>query len=154
MKYFGDVLSAITGKLYSFDGRYNMWIILLLTSFLTFAETTSTDEKVVGIFYMKPIFGHLHQSSTRTSSSLTTIQCSHPVKVIESSKVNVSSEWAYVQVADYKGFILKQYLSEKRPDCFQGKYPKFFDALSLDLSELYYWGRLYDHYVQGETRVH
>jgi hypothetical protein len=130
-----------------------MWMITLLLSMSLFADTTSTDENIVGIFYMKPIFGHIHQSSVRTSASLTTIQCAHPVKVIQSSKVHAGSEWAYVQVADYKGFVLKEYLSEKRPDCFQGQYPKFFDALNLDLSELYYWGRLYDHYVQGETRV-
>jgi hypothetical protein len=130
-----------------------MWLLLLLTSFFSTAETTSTDEKVVGIFYMKPMFGHVHQTPVRTSPSATTIQCAHPVKVIESSKVSAEPEWAYVQVADYRGFILKEYLSEKRPDCFQGKYPKYFDSLNLDLSELYYWGRLYDHYVQGETRV-
>ena len=131
-----------------------MFLIYLLTSLLSFAETTSTDEKVVGVFYMTPLFGHVHQSSVRTSASLTTIQCAHPVKVIESSKVSVSKEWAYVEVADYRGFVMKQYLSEKRPECIQGKYPKFFDALNMDLSELYYWGRLYDHYIQGETRVH
>jgi hypothetical protein len=130
-----------------------MFLILLLSSLLSFAETVSTDEKVVGIFYMTPMFGHVHQSSVRTSASLTTIQCAHPVKVIESSKVSVGPEWAYVQVAEYRGFIMKQFLSEKKPECFQGKYPKFFDSLNMDLSELYYWGRLYDHYVQGETRV-
>ena len=130
-----------------------MFLILLLSSLLSFAETTSTDEKVVGVFYMTPMFGHVHQSSVRTSASLTTIQCAHPVKVIESSKVSVSPEWAYVQVAEYRGFIMKQFLSEKKPECFQGKYPKFFDSFNMDLSELYYWGRLYDHYVQGETRV-
>jgi hypothetical protein len=131
-----------------------MFLILLLFNLLSFAETTSTDEKVVGVFYMTPLFGHIHQSSVRTSASLTTVQCAHPVKVIESSKVSISKEWAYVEVADYRGFVMKQYLSEKRPDCIQGKYPKFFDALNMDLSELYYWGRLYDHYIQGETRVH
>jgi len=130
-----------------------MIILLLLTSLFSFADSSSTDEKVVGVYYMKPLFGHVHQSSVRTSASLTTIQCAHPVKVIESSKVSVSIEWSYVQVADYRGFILKQYLSEKKPDCIQGKYPKFFDKLNLDLSELYYWGRLYDQYIQGETRV-
>lgn len=130
-----------------------MILILLLSSLLTFAETTSTDEKIVGIFYMVPLFGHVHQNSVRTSPSLTTIQCAHPVKVMESSKVSVSAEWAYVQVAEYRGFIMKQYLSDKKPECIQGKYPKFFDMLHMDLSELYYWGRLYDHYVQGETRV-
>lgn len=130
-----------------------MFLILLLSSILSFAETTSTDEKVVGIFYMNPLFGHVHQYSVRTSASLTTIQCAHPVKVIESSKVSISNEWAYVQVAEYRGFVMKQFLSETKPDCIQGKYPKFFDMLNMDLSELYYWGRLYDHYVQGETRV-
>jgi len=132
-----------------------MIILLLLTTFFSFsyADSNSTDEQVVGIFYIKPLFGHVHQSSVKTSASLTTIQCAHPVKVIESSKVSVSKEWAYVQVADYRGFILKQYLSEKKPECIQGKYPKFFDKLNLDLSELYYWGRLYDQYIQGETRV-
>ncbi len=130
-----------------------MLLIMLLSSILSFAESTSTDEKVVGVFYMTPLFGHVHQSSVRTSASLTTIQCAHPVKVIESSKVSISKEWVYVEVADYRGFVLKQYLSETKPECLQGKYPKFFDALNMDLSELYYWGRLYDHYIQGETRV-
>jgi hypothetical protein len=130
-----------------------MFLIILFSSIMAFADTVSTDEKVVGVFYMKPLFGHVHQSSVRTSASLTTIQCAHPVKVIESSKVSVSKEWAYVQVAEYRGFVLKDYLSEKKPECLQGKYPKFFDSLNMDLSELYYWGRLYDHYVQGETRV-
>jgi hypothetical protein len=129
-----------------------MWWLLLLTS-LSFAETTSTDERVVGVFYFTPLFGHVHQSSVRTSASLTTIQCSHPLKVLESSKVQSGKDWAYVQVADHKGFVMKEFLSQKRPDCLQGKYPKFFDAVNLDLSELYYWGRLYDHYIQGETRV-
>lgn len=130
-----------------------MILMMILSSLLSFAETVSSDEQVVGVFYMTPVFGHVHQSSVRTSPSLTTIQCAHPVKVIESSKVSVSQEWAYVEVADYRGFILKQYLSEKKPECLQAKYPKFFDGINMDLSELYYWGRLYDHYLQGETRV-
>lgn len=129
-----------------------LWPLLLFMT-CAFADTKSTDEKVVGVFYMKPLFGHVHQTSNRTSPSLTTIQCAHPVKVIESSKVSVSPEWAYVEVADYRGFIMKEFLSDKKPDCFQGKYPKFFDALNLDLAELYYWGRLYDQYIQGQTRV-
>lgn len=129
-----------------------LWILLLLP-FLAEANTTSSDERVVGIYYFTEMFGHVHQTAVKTSGSLTTIQCSHPVKVIESSKVSVSKDWAYVQVADYKGFINKEFLSQKKPECFQGKYPKFFDALNLDLAELYYWGRLNDQYIQGETRV-
>jgi hypothetical protein len=128
--------------------------LLFFMSLAALAETTSTDEKVIGVFYFKPILGHVHESSSSSSASLTTIQCSHPVKVVESSKVSVSPEWTYVYVADFKGFVRKEFLSEKRPECFQGKYPKFFDSLNLDLSELYYWGRLYDRYIQAETRIH
>lgn len=131
----------------------NMWILLMLTTMLSFADTKSTDEKVVGIFYFTPVYGHVHQSSVRTSASLTTIQCSHPLKVIESSKVSVAPEWAYVEAGDHRGFVQKHFLAEKRPECPQGKYPKFFDSVNLDLAELYYWGRLYDHYVMGETRA-
>jgi hypothetical protein len=127
------------------------WPLLLPT--LLFADTISTDERVVGVFYFKPIFGHVHQSAVRTSPGLTTIQCSHPLKMIESSKVSAGPEWAFVQVAEYRGFVLRQFLSPKRPECFQGKYPKFFEAFNLDLAELYYWGRLNDHFIQGETRV-
>ena len=127
---------------------------LALFSTLIFAETTATDERVVGVFYMKPLLGHVHQSAVKESASLTTIQCAHPVKVIETSRVQTDPLWASVEVADHRGFILKDYLSEKRPDCFQARYPKFYDSLNLDLAELYYWGRLYDHYVQGHTRVH
>lgn len=127
------------------------WLFLL--SFLSFAESNSTEERIVGVYYFTPTFGHVHQSAVKTSPSLTTIQCSHPLKVIESSKVSVGAEWAYVQVADYRGFVLKSFLAEKRPSCFQGKYPKFFDAFNLDLAELYYWGRLSDHFIQGVTRV-
>ncbi|MGE3610531.1 MAG: hypothetical protein AB7I27_13155 [Bacteriovoracaceae bacterium] len=129
-----------------------MWWIFLLPTLLFAAE--SADEKVVGVFYFTPLFGHVHQSPSKMSASLTTIQCAHPVKVLQSSKVSTSQEWSYVEVADYHGFIQKRFLEKTRPDCFLAEYPKFFDALNLDLSELYYWGRLYDHYIQGESRVH
>jgi hypothetical protein len=111
------------------------------------------EDKVVGINYFSELFGHVHQSTSITSASLTTIQCSHPIKVLESNRVSISKEWAYVEVAERKGFILKKFLLEKKPDCFQGKYQKFFDSLNLDLADLYYWGRLNDQFLTGETRV-
>lgn len=129
------------------------WSLLFFFSLNAFAQNIATDEKIVGLFYFKPILGHVHQSPENNSVSMTTIQCSHPVKVIESSKVVISGEWSYVEVADHRGFIRKEFLSQKRPDCFQGRYPNFFDGLNLDLSELYYWGRLYDQYIEVETRV-
>jgi hypothetical protein len=56
-------------------------------------------------------------------------------------------------VGDDRGFIISSSLSEKRPVCFQEKYPKFYLNLNLDLSEMYYWGRLTDQYLSEESKV-
>lgn len=123
---------------------------------LLFVGLSSTaalaQEKNVGVFYFGRILGHVHQSPTRVSPSLTTIQCGHPLKVIEDPKVVVSDDWALVSVADWKGFVWKPHLQDKRPSCVQGEFPKFFDALELDLAELYYWGRLNDHWVEARVK--
>lgn len=126
------------------------FVVFALSFYLSLAAATA-QEKNVGVFYFSRILGHVHQSPSRVSPSLTTIQCSHPLKVIEDSKVVVSADWALVSVADWKGFVWKQHLQEKRPSCVQGEYPKFFDALELDLAELYYWGRLNDHWVEARV---
>ncbi|MFP5490532.1 MAG: SH3 domain-containing protein [Bacteriovoracia bacterium] len=119
---------------------------------LLFSVSAWAQDKAVGVFYFTPILGHVHQSPARTSPSLTTIQCGHPLKVIEDSKVIIGEEWSLVSVADWKGFVWKKHLATKKPDCIQSRYPKFFDGLSLDLAELYYWGRLHDHWTEGQVR--
>lgn len=104
------------------------------------------------VMFFTPLLGHVHQAPARPAPSLTTLQCGHPLKVIHDPKVILGDEWAYVSVADHKGFVWKKHLSSKRPDCFQGRHPRFFDAMGLDLAELYYWGRLYDHWEEGEVK--
>ncbi|MBY0516865.1 MAG: SH3 domain-containing protein [Bacteriovoracaceae bacterium] len=123
-----------------------LWLFLLLSI------NVGAEVKAVGVFYFNPFLGHVHQSPARRSPSLTTIQCGHPLKVIEDPNVTVSDEWSYVSVADWKGFVWKKHLTTKRPDCFQSRYPKFYDALSLDLAELFYWGRLHDHWEEGVAK--
>jgi hypothetical protein len=124
-------------------------ISTLLTLFFSFPVLA--QDKIVGVFYFNPILGHVHQSPSRTSPSLTTIQCGHPLRVIEDSNVIIGEDWSLVSVADWKGFVWKRHLISKKPDCIQAKYPKFFDGLSLDLAELYYWGRLNDHWTEGKV---
>jgi len=104
------------------------------------------------VHYFLPMLGHVHQSPARPSPSLTTVQCGHPLVVLEDAKVAIGPEWAYVTVADHKGFVWRKHLSATKPDCFQARHPKFFDALNLDLAELYYWGRLNDHWEEGVAR--
>ncbi len=103
------------------------------------------------VVFLSTFLGHVHQSPSRLSPSLTTIQCGHPVKVIKDPNVLVSEDWERVQVADWKGFVWKKHLSPSKPDCLQGRFPKFVDALNLDLTELYYWGRLNDHWEEGRA---
>jgi len=103
------------------------------------------------VVYLTTFLGHVHQSPSRLSPSLTTIQCGYPVKLLKDPTIIVSEDWERVQVADWKGFVWKRHLSKSRPDCFQARFPKFVDALNLDLAELYYWGRLNDHWEEGRA---
>lgn len=103
------------------------------------------------VVYLTTFLGHVHQSPSRLSPSLTTIQCGYPVKLLKDPTILVSEDWERVQVADWKGFVWKRHLSKGKPDCFQARFPKFVDALNLDLTELYYWGRLNDHWEEGRA---
>jgi hypothetical protein len=121
--------------------------------FLLLSGSSFAQEQVAGIFYFKEMFGHVHEGASAATPSLTTIQCNHPLKVLELSKVKIAPDWAYVETADVKGYVKKEFLNSKKANCFQGKYPRYFDGVNLDLTELYYWGKLYDQYERGYSRV-
>ena len=168
----------MSGKPFNLGGRYKlMGKMLLLTLALlgacqvqgaeTEQQTLSVPKQnegratksVVGVFYLKPMFAHVHQNASRYSSSLTTLACGHPVKVLQVSRENLPLEivfngaWNFVSVGPYEGYIRSEFLSPTSVDCFQDKFTKFFDLFELDLAELFYWGRLYDLYWQGKSKV-
>ena len=128
-----------------------MKYIFLLLLFLNMNIVAS--EKVVGRLYLITFMGHVHRNPTKLSSSLTTLQCAHALKVLEDDAVSVPSGWVYVQAGDDKGFIESSQLSATRPECFQQRYPRFYTTLNLDLTDMYYWGRLFDHFSSGKSRV-
>lgn len=119
-------------------------LLILITSF-------QAQSEVLGRKYFKNFLGHVHKNASKDSTSLTVVQCSHSVKLLNSK--NVISNWSYVQVGDDKGYVQSAFLTHKRPDCLQQKYPRFYIGLELDISEMYFWGRLYDHYLQGKSRI-
>ena len=121
--------------------------LLLISSNIAYAE------KVVGRLYYSNIMGHVHKNPSIYSTSLTTIQCGHGLRVIEDDQVSNPVGWLYVKAGEDYGFVREEFLSSKRPNCFQSKYSKFFNALNLDLTDLYYWGRLYDHFIMDESRA-
>ncbi len=104
-----------------------------------------------GIQYFTEIFGHVHDKPYELAGSETAIACGFPVKVYEKQE-HKYKDWLYVLTGDKKGYIAKKYLSKSRPECFQKKYNQFYNDLSLNLSDLYYWARLYDQYIIIDTK--
>lgn len=137
---------------------------LFLTLSLTFLSAdlfAATDAKKVLIktAYFNKMFGHIHQSSSRYSQSLSTIACGHPLKVYkmvpdEGDEQSVFGQgWSFISTGPYEGYVPQAFIDDKKPSCFQDKYPKFFEALSLELTDMYYWGRLHDQFDRGHSQV-
>ncbi|MGZ3787624.1 MAG: SH3 domain-containing protein [Bacteriovorax sp.] len=135
--------------------------ILFTLSFSAMAtESTGMKKSMIGIKYFSQMMGNVHQNPSRYSQVLTTVSCNHPVKIMkETSKdgkefvLYGEDKWNLVSVGPYEGYMMTDYLSDKKNDCFEEEFPKFFDGLSLDINDLYYWARLYDQYVQGKSKV-
>lgn len=109
--------------------------------------------KFRSVMYFNKMYGSVHELANISSYSLTTIGCGHPVRVFKKDR-GFSEFFSYVKIASYKGYILKAHLSSTRPDCFSKKYSRFTNSVDMSLSDLYYWGRLYDHFKMGETQVY
>jgi hypothetical protein len=120
-------------------------------SLVLLAWSSCGSAEVGGRKYYKNFLGHVHKNASKDSSSLTIVQCSHSVKILKQK--NPKKGWSFVQVGDDQGYIQNKDLLNKRPECFQGKYPHFYRSYNLDISEMYFWGRLYDHYVQGVSKI-
>jgi hypothetical protein len=115
---------------------------------------------IMGIRYFSKMMGNVHQNPSRYSLVLTTISCNHPVKIMkETSKdgkeflLYGEDKWNLVSVGPYEGYVVTDYLSEKKNICFEEEYSKFFDGLELGVNDLYYWARLYDQYILGKSQV-
>ena len=121
-------------------------ILLSLFSFSSFSISAAS-----GRLYFNKFLGHVHKTMSDEAPSMTTIQCAHSLEVIEYK--NLLSGWVYVKAGEDKGFIREEFLSDKRPDCFQERYPKFYSNSNLDITQMYYWGRLYDRFQSGSSQI-
>lgn len=136
--------------------------LFLVTLTLTSVSTVVAEEKraPLKVMYFNEMMGNVHQNTSRYSQTLTTISCNHPVKVQKimgaDKKEQVifgNGEWLAVNVGPYEGYILASLLSDKKQECFQDRFPKFFDEMKLSLTDLYYLGRLNDQYMTGKSRA-
>jgi hypothetical protein len=124
--------------------------MMLIFSFNLFAQTTPATAPVAAPAMKKTLIGVV----------MTTISCNHPVKIMKETSSDGKdfvlygdNDWNLVTVGPYDGFIMSAYLSDKKNECFEEEYSKFFDGLELDINDLYYWARLYDQYTQGKSKV-
>ena len=137
--------------------------IFILYLFIFSLQLTAQEQKVLGTRYFIKTFGHIHKGPDAQSSSLTGIMCGTKLKVLEAK--DIARDWLLVEVGGEKGYVLQAYTSETSPKsyrdevssqdivCFQGMYPRFFSELNLNITEQFYWGKLYDHYASGESKV-
>jgi hypothetical protein len=130
----------------------SLFFILSVTGKVLFAKD------VAGIMYLKNVFAHVHQNPSRFSATLTTLSCGHPVKISQNAAPEdkskmASKDWIMVNVGPYSGYLQREFLSERKINCFQDKYPKLFDSFNLELSDLYYWGKLQDMYHSGKSKI-
>jgi hypothetical protein len=123
------------------------------------AQTVSGKKEMIKTSYFNRIYGSLHQSPSRTSQSLTAIACNHPLRVmrlIESptKKTEVFADgWLLVSSGPYEGYIHQDFVSDQKPNCFADRYPRFLNALELEVTDQFYWGKLYDQYDRGRTKT-
>lgn len=100
------------------------------------------------IKYLNTYYGSVHQSANASSTSLTVLECGHPLKVLQKQ----SSMWSKVKAGMHIGYIKSQVLQSRRPKCFQDRYSRYFESLNLTVTDYYFWARLYDNYIMNTSR--
>ncbi|MCY4644859.1 MAG: hypothetical protein OXB88_09600 [Bacteriovoracales bacterium] len=127
---------------------------LILFLFLPILGATSPNPKKAPLksehLYFSKFFGHLYQFPSVGSPSLKTLSCGQRVAVYSiENKHKKGLKWKQVKTEGVEGHIQSIHLQKKRPLCFQSRYPKFFNALNLSVTEMYYFGRLNDLYLNS-----
>jgi len=143
------------GKLFNLHGRFRLkllFFLILISSSNVFGAQVPAIKDV----YFNLFSGHLHQVANPQSTSLKVLSCGDILKVISNEKeVTTPSKfnWSKLQTASHIGYVRQEFLSTELPNCFNNKYLKFVEQFKMELTDRYNWGRLYDHYVLGKSKV-
>lgn len=143
------------GKLFNLHGRFRLKLLFFLI-LISFSNIFAAQVPVIRDAYFNLFSGHLHQGPNPQSTSLKVLNCGDRLKIIPNEKegtVPVKFSWSKLQTASYIGYVRQEFLSEEPPKCFNNKYLKFIEQFKLELTDKYNWGRLYDQYVLGKSRV-
>lgn len=124
-----------------------------------YAQSVPGKKELVKTAYFNRIYGSVHQAPSRESQSLTAIACGHPLKVmklIESPSKTTqlfADGFLLVSSGPYEGYIHQDFVSDKKPNCFADRYPRFLNEMGLEVTDQFYWGKLYDQYERGRTNT-
>jgi hypothetical protein len=131
-------------------------LVLMTISFPLFAKNKKQvvkDLPLQSVEYVSTEYLHVHQNNSYYSNTLTTIPCGQPVNILKSAQSGAKTGMKYVQVGPYPGYVKEKYLSATRVICLEKEYPRFFDLVSAEISEIYFWGKLKDMMIQGKSKV-
>lgn len=145
----------MTGKLFNLRGRFRLKKLFFLTVFFSLNIHAIQTPAIKEVFF-NFFSGHLHQGPNPLSSSLKVLNCGDRLRVIPQEKEVATSSrfsWTKLQTATYIGYVREDFLSSGLPDCFNHKYLKFVEQFKLEVTDKYNWGRLYDHYIFGKSKV-
>jgi len=144
---FGVVPNAMNGRPYNLDGRFNRTVRMiraLILFFSLFSYEMKADD-----FFIKKNFVILGQNPMPSTNPVSILSCGNKVKV-SSQKSKISKKWSFVSVGPFEGYIKKQFLVKKKPQCFEDRFPKFYNSFKIKLSEIYYWARLNHHLLEND----
>ncbi|MCB9063331.1 MAG: SH3 domain-containing protein [Halobacteriovoraceae bacterium] len=134
--------------------KLTCFLILLASSFQSFA----LKKIELGTFYFNGVYGNIKENPDTYASIVTSFSCGHPV-VMQGFQMNsgqvqkkFSANWVKVKTGPYEGFLQEKYLSDKKPECLQDKYPNFFRNFDFSITETFYWAQLNDLFIEGASK--
>ena len=102
-------------------------------------------------YFIEKNFVILGQNPRPTTNSISILSCGSKVNLLPQK--NPKQEWTFIKVGSYEGYVKKQFLNKKKPDCFEDRFPKFYNSFRIKLSEMYYWARLNHHLLENKPHV-
>ena len=128
--------------------KIGIGILICFFIFSVTARGEVTGTGITQIAYFNKAFGHLHRRPDVDSSTITVVDCNTVATLMGSH-----DPWYRVKIGIYEGYIKQDNLAKGSVECFQRKYPRFFEMMKIEPGEQYYWGKLYDRYEQARTKV-
>ena len=118
----------MNGRQYNLGGKFSRTLkmikaLIILTSLFTF-------ELSAGDFFIRKNFVILGQNPRPSSNPVSILSCGNKVKITP-KKNGTLKNWSFVTVGPFEGYLKTQFLVKKKPQCFEDRFPKFYNILTF-----------------------